>query len=786
MKHSRPYRFLLAFLTSLALAVTALAEKKVTVGVVIDGPSAQWEAVRSVFIEDLTALSEGEFAIQAPRAKQWEGGWSAKTIAAALEKADRDPKVDVVLVLGFAASQQAALRKTFRKPTFAPFVSSGLAGSLPRKNNSSGIANLNYLITESRLSDTLAFFRSVVPFQRAALLLDETLYQSLPALGQDLKGQARAVGVDLRIVTHNENSNLLVKISTDVQAVLVAPLPRLKRENRPALINGLMKRKLPSLSLAGDSEVAEGLLLANVSSVDLTHRSRQTALNIHTVLRGARAGDQPVSFDRKPHVTVNMATARALDLAIKWETIRGATILNEEPENEGPPLSLSLAAQEAVKANLDIIAGQLGVRAGAKEVSRVRSVLFPQVDANVDYELRRDYYPVVSQGLVAEKTLAASIRLNQVVFSESALANLSVQKQLQVGVDAQQRTLELDVVLQAVTSYLNVLKTRTQLDVEKNGVALAQSNLQLAKSRVAAGKADASDVSRWESEIATARQRVLSVRSQTEQFRDRLNRLLRRPLKARYPLLPAGLDDPQLLISRPGFFKTVNSERSFRLMTDFFVQEALAVSPDVAELDARVKAEERQLSSDKRGFFLPEFSLWGEGYRVLNDNRLSTSLVQVEDINDWRVGANARIPILEGGGRLAKISQSRFVLGQLQNQRDSVRQTVEQSVRDSLHSLQASVPSIRLAQEAADAARRTYALVSKNYARGTRSVVDLLDAQNTSLQAASAASNAVFSAMTDLMNLQRSVGSFTYLVQPESVDDTMRRLQEAVNATAAP
>jgi outer membrane protein len=144
------------------------------------------------------------------------------------------------------------------------------------------------------------------------------------------------------------------------------------------------------------------------------------------------------------------------------------------------------------------------------------------------------------------------------------------------------------------------------------------------------------------------------------------------------------------------------------------------------------------------------------------------------------VGANLRIPILEGGGRLATISQSRFVLDQLKAQRDSVRQNVEQSVRDSLHALQASVPSIRLAQEGAEAARRTYSLVSKNYARGTRSVVDLLDAQNTSLQADLAAANAVYAAMTDLMNLQRSVGSFNYLAETEKLDDTLRRLQEAV------
>lgn len=781
MNRIRPHRFILSLAASLALAASVLAEKKVTVGVVTDGPSGQGEAIRAVFLEDLLAVTEQEFIIDAPASKQWDGGWSGKGIEAALDKAGNDPTTDIVLVVGIAAGQQAVARKTFQKPTFVPFAYNALEASLPRKDSTSGVANLNYLTTEGSLPETLKFFQTAIPFQRAALLLDDALLQSLPSAGKGLADQARSAGIDLRFVPHTGEADLVAKIPADIQVVFVAPLPRLKREDRPALIDGLIKRKLPSFSLSGDAEVAEGLLMSRVSSVSLTQRTRQTALNIHAVLRGEKAGDQPVVFERKLLVTVNMATARALDVPLKWDTMRDANLLNEESESSGPPVSISQAAQEAVKANLDIVAGQLGVQAGAKEVSRVRSVLFPQLEGNIDYQLRRDYYPVVSQGVAAEKTLDASLRLNQVVFSETALANLSVQKKLQVAIESQQRTLELDVVQQAVVAYLNVLKALTQLDVEKNGLNLAQSNLQLAKSRLAAGKTDASDVSRWESEIATARQRVLSVRSRMKQFRDNLNRLLRRPLKDRFPLQPAGLDDPQLLISRPSFFETVNSEKSFRGMTEFFVQEGFVLSPDVAEMDARVRAEERQLSSDKVGSFLPELSVWGEGYRVLNDNRLS--VLQVEDINDWRVGANLRIPIFEGGGRLASISQSRFILDQLKSQRDSVRQKVELSVRNSLHALQASVPSIRLAQDAAEAARRNYTLVSKNYARGTRSVVDLLDAQDTSLQADLAAANAVYVAMTDLMNLQRSVGSFNYLAQPDRLDDTMKRLQEALNPT---
>ncbi len=780
----RQRSFVGIFLACLSLVQIGFAAKKVTIGIVTDGPSAQSEAIRKAFLDELKALTEQEFVIDAPATKQWNGQWSAAKITSALDQADADPSTDVVLVLGLAASQQSAKRRNFRKPTFAPFVANALSAVLPRKGLGSGIANLNYLTTQERFIDQIKYFQGVVPFQRLAVLMDEALYQSTLDFCAGLIEEARRSGIELRIIRHVGDRDFASRIPADAQVVALTPLPRLHGEDRQALIQSLLKRKLPSFSLSGDAEVAEGFLLSNVSSIDLGHRTRQTSLNMHAVLRGQKAGDQPVLFERKSQVTMNMATARAIGFSPRWETIQTAVLLNEEPGAAGAPLRISEAAQEAVRANLDIIAGQLGVKAGEGEVKRVRSVLFPQLVGDLDYALRRDDYPTITSGLMPKEQFAASLTLNQILFSESALANLSIQKKLQIALEAQQRTLELDIVQQAVNSFLAVLTANSDLQVQKNGLNLAQSNWQLAKSRVAAGKADASDVSRWESEIATARQKVLSAKATLEQSRDRLNRLLRRSLKDRYPLQPAALNDPQLLISRPEFSKTVDNDRAFSRMTEFFVKEGMALSPDLAELEARVKAAERQLKSDQIQFFAPDLSLTGEGFRVLNEVRVPGgsvgSSLQLEDKNYWALGLNLSLPILEGGGRLASISKSRAVLEQLQTQRDSLRQGVEQSIRDHLHALQASIPSIRLSKEAADAARRTYQLVSKNYARGTRSVVDLLDAQNASLIADQSAASAVFVAMTDLMNLQRSMGGFTYLSDRQRLDDTMKRLQAYV------
>ncbi|MCG3205517.1 MAG: hypothetical protein KCHDKBKB_02239 [Elusimicrobia bacterium] len=777
----RAHVFVWAMFIGLLPLTSAFAERKFTVGIVTDGPAEKTEEIKSAFLKELTTLTENEFQINAPPTKQWNGNWSAKGIEAALDQANNDRNVDAVLVLGFAASQQAAQRKTFRKSTFAPFVTNALKPELPQKGEGSGISNLNYLTTETRFADVIKSFRSVASFKRLAVLVDEALYQSIQNQSQMLIQQAGNAGIEIKFVTHSGESDFAAKIPSDVQAVLVAPLPRLNRENRQDLIDALLERKLPSFSATGEDDLFAGLLASNVASGDLDNRIRQMGLNVHAVMRGEKAESQPVLFERKIQLAINMKTARAIGLAPKWDVLQNAVLVNEEFQMSGTELTISSAAQEAVRVNLDVIAGQLGVKAGKSEVKVVRSVLFPQLEGTLNYAARNDDYPYITSGLLAKDTISGSLKLNQVIFSESALANLSVQKKLQVSLEAQQRALELDIVQQAVTKFLDVLISQNQLEVQKNGVQLAQENLRLARSRVSAGKSDASDVARWESEIATARVKVLSAKTGVEQAHDRLNVLLHRPLADRYPLQKTGMDNPQLLISRPEFFKTVDNDQAFQRLIQFFIKEGLRMSPDLAQLDARVQAEERQLSSEKWSLIAPNLSLTGLGYQVFDEERLSSSNLQLEDKDYWQLGVDLSLPILEGGGRLSRISKSKAIVSQLRAERDSLSQNIEQLIRDNLHALQASYPSIRLSQDAAKASQRNYSLVSKNYARGTRSIVDLLDAQNNSLEADQRASNAVFVALTDLMNLQRSLGQSNFLIDREKLNDTMKRLQEFVN-----
>ena len=141
------------------------AAKVVSIGVVTDGPTKQQDLSPELFKKELLALTKGEFDIRFPDNKQLDGAWSAKKISAAIKQLEDDPNVDMVLAFGYVASQLAAISKPLRKPTFAPFVLDAELLDLPRKGNSSGVKNLNYITESAEFVRDLQSFRNIVAFK---------------------------------------------------------------------------------------------------------------------------------------------------------------------------------------------------------------------------------------------------------------------------------------------------------------------------------------------------------------------------------------------------------------------------------------------------------------------------------------------------------------------------------------------------------------------------------------------------------------------------------------------
>ena len=437
-----------------------------------------------------------------------------------------------------------------------------------------------------------------------------------------------------------------------------------------------------------------------------------------------------------------------------------------------------MVALEAVAANLELRAAAIGLEAGQTAVDEARAKLLPQLDASIANTRLNDDSTAVISGAAAEQSTTAAITLSQLLYSDQVRANVTIQHYLQDNRQALKRQLELDIILEATTAYLNVLKAQTFVHIRREDMNLSRAHLELARDRQQIGVANPAEAYRWESELATARQKLLDAQSQLQQARDAVNRLLHRPLKEAFIAEPATLEDPSLIVSRKELFEYVINDRAFELMGDFMVKEGVAASPELTGLEALLAVTKRELESRRRAYWSPTVTLQGKMTNVLDETRVAG--LAAENDTDWSVNLNVSLPLFEGGARRARLSGSRLAFNQQLSQRDAIRERIEQRIRATLHRIRASHPSIQLSKEAASAANKNLDLVTDAYSRGAVSILDLLDAQNAALVAEESATNAVFDFLIDLMNLERSLDGFDFFLDAQGLESWLERLQRYI------
>ncbi|MEM7194664.1 MAG: TolC family protein [Pseudomonadota bacterium] len=765
----------------MTVAPATLAAKPVRIGVLADGPAPIFPTLLNLFQGEIQALTQGEFDLDIAPGGVIDGAWSIDEISRQLDRMQNDPDTDLVLALGFVSSLVAARSENLRKPTFAPLVLDSNLVNLPRDGNASGVDNLNYLTEEIRFEDDVATFRDIVAFEKLALIVDKTIYESVPELAASGIEWANGLGIELEyVLSERPDESLVAKVPDDVQAVMIAALPRLDEAGRERLIAELIEEKLPSYSLIGTTPVEMGMLAATAPDSDWQRLARRNALNIQAVLLGEKAGVQPVSFRHKRQLTINMATARALDISPRFDVLSNAQLLNEDSANFARNWALADVARESLQTNLDVVASRVQLQSTAELETQARAALKPQFNTSLGIVQLDNGNAAVVAGQAADRTTTAAISGSKLLYSEPAIAAIKIQSLSQRARQEEHRSLELDVVQNATVGFLNILKSQTLVNIRRRGLSLSRTNLDLAKDRVQLGTSNLSDVYRWESDVATSRQSLLSAQAQLEQAMDALNVLLNRPINERFSTSPTSLDDPSLLVSRERLRNVIDNQRAFDRMGTLFVHSGISNSPEIKGIAAQIAASERQLLSNERSFWRPEVSVSGQVSNVIDES--DNLQISQEGETDWQVALNLTLPIYQGGQRRSRVAQESYNLQQLQIRKRRQDQAIEQSVRANLHAVQSSFPSMELAEIAATSAEKNLELVQDSYSKGSASIIEFLDARDASLDADQNATNAVYDFLIDLMNLQRSTAEFDFFLDSDELDALAEKILSRVTA----
>lgn len=395
-----------------------------------------------------------------------------------------------------------------------------------------------------------------------------------------------------------------------------------------------------------------------------------------------------------------------------------------------PALLLQGAAQagvfedalgQAYVGNPTLRAAQAGQRAVDEQVPQALSGWRPtiSVDGQIeDIDGKTKIYNPPNRSKIEQTQGTLNITLSQPVFR--GFATVKGTDVAEANVRAGQQNLlatEQNVLFSAVQAYMNVYSGRQLVSLQQENVKVLQSQLNGANERFKVGEITRTDVAQSQASLSQARASLSNARAiLAADIASYAQIIGHEPGKLSYPKLrglPASLE---------AAYATAE-EMNPSILAAAFVEEAsfhgigLATAPLLPELSVQAQAS---ISDD----FQKETGRYSESIAV---------------------AGVLSIPLYQAGLVYSQVREAKQIASQNRIQVIEVARAVRQAVAASWNFYKASREIITAARDQVSAARLSLDGVQQEYAAGTRTTLDVLDAQA-----------AVVTARTTLVNAQES------------------------------
>ena len=768
-------------------SLSAQVEKPVVdVAIVLDGPSPVYDqAIRNLEVELVDQLSD-RFTVRLTPLEA-PADWTAEGVESQLDEAYADPDVTAVFGFGHLTIEDVAKRRNLPKPTILPYVLEAERQGLPRRDDVSGRKNLSYITEKFDVTDEANALRDVAGSKRIVLLAETSQASVVSSVNRE-KG--------LEVVVADPTVEALVAaIPRTTDGIVISPLRQLSLEDRKRLMGHITRQKIPNIAIDPDW-LGQGAMMSVRSPNNYLRRAQRAALNLDLILEGRPSSEIHVDFEERLEMQINMEAARAIGVRPTFDVLVEAELLHEEEAAEDNRIVMGEAMLEAVDTNLDLQVSEKFVEAGEERVKAARGPLIIQAQVQSGITIR-DPNRIPPGGFIAQRQGSTFARANQSIYSEQAWTRFQSRKLLQEGRQYGYFVNVLDVMLATGTAYVAVLRAKAEQRIQRKNIRLTREYLELARLRLEVGVANASELYRWQSQLASNQQAVVDARALVAQTKIELNRVLNRPSEQPIAPLDLPLDDEGFALPpKDPISKYMNDPWSFELLRDFMVQEGLRNSPEARQVDAQRRSFVRTEEGRKRQLWLPEFFIEGgaqHDYWVDGEGSEPPQNVppQLQNLfpefnkGTWDVGAFAAIPLSRGGTGVAEMREAARLVERFGAEYDRVEQFIDTGVRTELYNASAALASVTLTRKAAEAARNNLALVVDLYQRGKVDIITLIDAQTQSLVADLAAANAAYDYMLALLFVNREISHFRNLDTQDAKQDFARRLNEYVLAADA-
>ena len=406
-----------------------------------------------------------------------------------LQEAYQDNETDIVIGLGSMSSNVIIHQSAYPKPTIATVVIDPQLQQVPlTAEGTSGIENFSYIAAAFDIERDLNSLYEIYPYKHLGILSGRSL--SLPFLTQLFTRLTQKMGAKVSFIPVEEAAKTGFKaLDTEIDAVYALPFLTIELEQQSAdIFKEINARKLPSAALLGERYVEAGALLAYESENNIARIPRRVALNVMKIVEGTPAANLPVAMETyTENMLLNMATAREIGKYPTFDMMSKAKLVNMNKIPTQRQLSLKGAIVEGLQENLAIKIAASDVGIAEKEIGLAIASLLPQADITSALTLSDQFTALSYQGVQGRTNWLASGSASQLIFSEPAFANVTIQKLLKKSEEFALKQSQLDVVIDVATAYMNILQAQNNLRVQQKNVDVTKENYDIAKTKNTVG-----------------------------------------------------------------------------------------------------------------------------------------------------------------------------------------------------------------------------------------------------------------------------------------------------------
>jgi len=779
------------FLFLIMISLTLWAKPTYNIAIVTDGPTDFNEDFEEQMKEEIEQLLGRDYNVKFPSSLRYDGQWDFKKISRDVDRALKSNKARLIITLGTLSSQVAVKKRSFRHPLIASTIINPKMQGAPYKKGTSGKHNLTYINGYFDIKDDIEVIKSIMGVEKVGVLINANLYKNAPNILKYIKKSFSKSGIETQLISADPDLTTLVdSIDDDVDFIYVTPLFQKNDEERRNLYNELRLKELPSFSALGRDDVELGALFGNVPASDNKRLIRQIALQVQQISLGMNASRFMVSFKPYPALSLNSQTANDVHFTPSWDLISRSTIL-EADDTDSHYFSIEEIMDRAVGYNLGILQAEQQIEVTKKNIDIADALFLPQINFRLEGKQIDEGRAVKSLGLLQKTEINGELLLRQNLYNQGQFANISINQSFMKATQNEVEHAKLEVAMQASLLYLQILQFKNRLELQKSNLELSKKNLRSAVTKQDIGIGNQSDIYRWESKIANDKKDVLFTHALIQKTQFTLNALLNLPQKLPLNFEKITMEDPVFLTHDKKIRDYFENPAGFAIFEGFLVEEGRANSPRIKQFDDLAEAKEIVYESSDAALYSPEvYFQAGLRYKFLDNEPDAppftpnqTQLDVVENLDtlgqtEYEVSIIADFPLYTGGYQTAEKESAKAALLTARSQQKNVENNVERDIRNALYQAKAAYLSIDLSHDAYIAANKNLEHMTAVYHQGNGDILNLLDAQNTTLRAALVENNTRYGFMSDLIRLQRNIGQVNFNIEEDEREEWGQKIQE--------